>query len=800
MINNPYKSFPHQKVSSGAKTYKWFKDNVDAAENLLLTREHKIRNSHVNKINNYNLINNIINEDDIERVFNPMGFTGTFPASTQNYNKILPKINLLIGEERKRRFDYRIITVSEDAVSEFEESMMSALMELAVNNITGKLTDENLIQQKIQKIARYYKYEYQDVQQDVANKLVKYIWKEQDIKEVLDRGFYDLLIAGEEIYRIDIIAGNVVVKKVNPLNLFVSRSGDSPFVEDADIITEIEYMPVGQVIDEFYEYLSAKQIDQLEKFNSNSGGDGVLQHRTFNPIWGIEDVFEESGYNIPKALSGIDNSHYSYYDTNHNIRILRTRWKGRRKIYKVTYFDENGDLQETIKSEYYVANKELGETVTPLWISEWHEGTKIGEDIYVKMQVRDVQIRNRSNLSICHPGYVGVYYNINSNQAQSFVDILKPYQYLYNIFMKRLEFAFARYKAPIAELDLSKKPDTWDMEKWMYYAEVLGWLVVDPYNEGKEGAGKGVLAGHFNTTGKVINPDIGNYIQQTIMMLEFLENKINETSGVTPQREGAISNSETLGGVERAVTQSSHITEQYFAIHEKVKMKVLSTILETAKFAYKDDKNKIVQFILDDIGREYLRFDGSALNSSQFGIFVSNSQADTELHQSLKQLAHALVQNDKMDVKTLIDIFMSDSMSAIRRKIEYSEEERLMREEQNIKQQNEVQQAMIEADREMKMFEIENSNQIEREKMQNAIDIKVLDINAKLGTMKPDENNNGIADELEKTKIKLQEMKAKMDADYKKAQLKETERHNKIQEELERSKIKKMSNNKTTKK
>ncbi len=51
---------------------------------------------------------------------------------------------------------------------------------------------------------------------------------------------------------------------------------------------------------------------------------------------------------------------------------------------------------------------------------------------------------------------------------------------------------------------------------------------------------------------------------------------MGEIAGVNKQREGQVSNRETLGGIERAVTQSSHITEWWFMKHEDVKKRVLS--------------------------------------------------------------------------------------------------------------------------------------------------------------------------------------------------------------------------------
>ena len=67
---------------------------------------------------------------------------------------------------------------------------------------------------------------------------------------------------------------------------------------------------------------------------------------------------------------------------------------------------------------------------------------------------------------------------------------------------------------------------------------------------------------------------------------------MSEVVGISKQREGQISNRETVGGVERATLQSSHITEWVFVTHEDVKRRVLDCFIETAKIAMKGRNKK----------------------------------------------------------------------------------------------------------------------------------------------------------------------------------------------------------------
>jgi hypothetical protein len=60
----------------------------------------------------YNLYNSIFDEKDFKRITNPFKVDDGFPATPQDFNIIRPKIDLLIGEETKRPFNFRVIRTS----------------------------------------------------------------------------------------------------------------------------------------------------------------------------------------------------------------------------------------------------------------------------------------------------------------------------------------------------------------------------------------------------------------------------------------------------------------------------------------------------------------------------------------------------------------------------------------------------------------------------------------------------------------------------------------------------------------
>jgi len=784
------KVFPPQKLSAKDKTEKWAIRCLEAGEDLALFSSNSIRESYENKVANYNLANDILNTKDIQKVVNPMGIQGgEFPAKMQNYPIINPKIDLLVGEERKRRFDWTVRVINEDAISQKEDQKKQEIFQLAQQFIQSEAMSEEDLNEKLKKLQKYHLYEFQDLKERTANHLLNYLFKTLNLKEEFNRGFEDALIAGEEIYCTDIVAGEPILRKVNPLNIFTVRSGESPWIEDSDIIVEDTYVTPGSIIDEYHDVLTDKQVQQIDIGLTSDESEGFINIGSKEPSF----ISSDGLIDIGNAESANNRLRGEYFDGEGNIRKTRILWKSWKKIGFLTYPDENGMPQETVVSETYKVNKELGEEIKWEWIREWWETTRLGKSIYVKMQPRPIQFRSMANLSKCNPGYTGLAYNINSSRAKSLMDKMKPYQYLYNVFMYRLELAFAKNKGKIAVLDVSQCPDHWTPEKWMYYFNVLGFYVKDSFKEANKGAAQGKLAGQMQQNNQVLDLETGNFIQQQIMMLQFLEQQVGQISGISAQRQGQIENRELVGNVERAVTQSSHITEKWFGLHSNVKVKALTLLLETAKEAYKEQKDKRFQYVLDDMSTYTLSMDGSEFRDADYGIIVTDGSTDEELRGTLKQLAQAGLQNDKLNFSQLIDIYMTPSMASMRRKLETAEEEKSQMMQDQFQQQQEIEQAKIQEMKENR--EDLQAHELEKLDRQFIYDkeLKQMEIDAKTNEQIIDLNHNGVDDRLEQQKIenerRLKENKLEHDKNIDRQDMSMIEREKNEKQRLEKEKL-----------
>jgi len=745
---------PRQKLSYKSKNKTWRKENVDQGDKFSYYTNESVRQTIQNRVTNLNLYNGILDPRDLVTTLNPHGLKADFiPEEIPHHPIMVPKLDVLVGEEINRKFDWHLTVTNPDAISAKEKDKVKEVRKRLISLMQSNLSKEEL-ETELRGLDKYMRYEYQDLRERMGNHLLKHYYEELSFAKKFNAGFKDALIMGEEIYQCDIVSKEPILEKLNPLKVHTVRSGNSSAIEDSDLIVIEDHWSPGRIIDTFYDQLKPKEIEFITQYTTSTKGSYTSDDENHllirDNIDAYIDIAEINGHSF--------NSNYT--DATGNIRVLRVYWRSQKKIQKVKYYDQFGQTQYKIMSEEYIADKGLGEESTTLWVNEWWEGTKIGKDIYIQMRPKEVQYNRLNNPSKCSSGIVGEIYNTNQGKAVSLVDRMKNYQYLYDVIWDRLNKAIAKNLGKILLLDISMVPNGWEPEKWIAQATSMGLGIVDGFKEGNAGAAQGKLAGGLNGNNtKAIDLETGNYIQQHINLLEYIKMEMGEIAGISKQREGNVSNRETLGGVERAVTQSAHITEWWFMKHEDLKKRVLKTFLETAKYALKG-RNKKLEYISDDFSKHILEVDGTLISDCDFGLTITTSTQTEKVKNTLEQLAQAFMQNGG-SFSTVIDIMTSSSIADMRKKIEYNEdlvrqqESQARQQEAELAQQEEMnKQALEQAKLQMDKYKIDADNQtkiqIEMMKQNEAVDAR-------------DNNNDGVDDISADDKLKLEYDKMKND-------------------------------------
>jgi len=790
-------NFPNQKVSDSKKNEKWYKKCVDFAEGLVGSNEY-YRGEFGNKTENYNLRANVINVENFEKYINPAQLDlDSFPAKFQHVGIGNAKIDLLIGDyiSRKREFKVYISGKDEDSNTRKEEELKEKLFEKTLA-ILAKKPDEQTVQKEVEKVKQFMTYDYQDLAEKTANLILTREYKENNFEFLFRRTFEDLLVAGEQVIQCDVLGGKPVMRRIDPRNVFTMGGGSSLYLHEKDIIVIYQYRSLGQILDDYWDKLTDKDVKILEEKNnyradassSNNGNLATLVSNT-GQITG-PDNGSTTDDNIKLVSPDSVQKHAFGGDINERgeIREVTVYWRSRRKIGKLTYIDELGDEQITYVNEYYKPVTEEGEVVKYMWVNEWLRGTKIGPNIYTMMEPVSHSSKSMTNLSSGTPPIIGMSTNTNGYKVQSCMDLLKPFDYAYDIGFWKRELEIATFKGTATAVNTALIPSGWDPAEWLQYTAVDKIMFLDPTQEVLKGPAQGKAAGAFNTfiTQEVSMGANQAGIQMLTNYLANIEATMGKIAGVQGAREGEIGTREAVRNVQAEITQFAKVTERWFQLDSEFRRLVLSKYLEACKIAYKDNPQR-GSFLLDDLGQEFVQ-QYSEFSETEFDIHVSDSNSDTQLFNDLRQLAQAAIQNGNAQIADLVSIYTSGSSQNIARKLKDSSE-------RMAQQQKEAQQQQQQSAQQMKQMEMQD-NQAEREfkAMEKQKDResqeRIAEMRSDAMSLRGDADRDGIPDMLEVEKARQKGMIDSKKLELEQRKQSENERNNRVKEELSRNKQK----------
>lgn len=787
--------FPLQRLPMSKKTQDWKEACVDyiAGHSQGSSRDGNNRSRKEEMQTYYDLYNSIYSEKDLKYVTNPFKQQDGFPAMAQDYNIIKPKIDLLLGEETKRPFNFRVVHTSDIATSEIQDKAKQMIVDYIQATIMSKLGPEEQAryQEALQsgeimtpeQIQKYISKDYKDIAEITAYHSLNYLKNKLNITHEFFKGWKDALIGGEEIYYVGIVNGEPCLQRINPIYFdYDSDTSDLEFIHEAQWCCYEMIMSLTEVYDRLYDKMSEKQLNELLDMMDDRSKGGVTPE--------VRKTSLDYPHIKTHSINGFSSNPFEEAD---NIHVWHCCWKSLKKIGFVNIINpETGMPEEYQVDETY---KETGNEldVEWKWIIEVWEGYRIGQDLYVGIQPVEYQHISADNPNAQRLPYTGVIYNNTNSRPRSLVSMMKPLQYMYIVLWYRLELAMARDKGKVVTMDITQIPKSMniDVAKWMHYLSALGVNFVNPYEEGWDIPGReGGKPSQFNQI-SALDLTMANTIDQYINLMDKIESMLSEISGVSKQREGSISSNELVGNVERSVVQSAHITEPWFWVHNQVKKECLTMLLDTVKHAWKDNKTSI-QYVLDDATRAFLTLSDDFFYEDM-DIFVEDTTKNQQQIEALKNLMQPAMQNGA-SLLDIAEIITMDNVTMIRSKLEEIEQKRMEqqqameqaqaeREQQMAQIQNEIKEEELmlkEAEMDLKKYEIDSNN---------ATKITVAQLNAYRGAENMDQDMNGIPDPIEIGKQAIEQQKVNSDIASKQFEFNNKKREMEMKREIENKKI-----------
>ena len=691
-----YKNIPRQKLSISKKTKEWKEECVEAYIGISSLGSFGIsssaRKEDLQKL--YDLYNGVIASSDYNSVLKPYGKTRkNFPAEMRNYPIIKPIIDLLLGEKSKRPFNYTVSVVNADAVSIKEQEKSKLLFQNMQQQFINKMAQSGMETQNPEEevqmpkeILEMFERSYVDQRALLGQHAMNYIMEKEEMYDKMQKAWFHFLVSGEVYTERGVRGSNPFYDVLNPLDVDYDLDPDLEFVEDGDWAVHRKSSHASTIIDNYYEYLSDANVDQLENPTRDIQDSLLLYERT-------------SGDSFRSSL----------------IEVMTVYWKSRKRVGFLSFIDPNtGEMEEEEVLDGFkmpAELKEVGAKLEWLWVNEVWEGIRIDGDIYIKIQPVPNQRGTMDNPSKCKLPLNGRRYSDTNSANISLVSLGIPYQLNYNIFKYRLELAIARSKDIVAQFDINMIPKKWDMDKFMHMVEGTGIAWVDYNKEGVQ------LSPQHQS---VLDMSIKT-IEQYLGLLNSIMEEWEKISGVNRQRQGTIGTYEGKSTSQQAIVQSSHITEDLFRKFSRLEQRDLQAMLDYSKEAWVDGKKGM--YVMPDGTTEFLDIESLSHMESEYGVFMTDSGSEQEKLMKVEGLAQSMIQNG-VPASTVAEMIDTQSFTQLKDKIKQAEKQMQELEQQQQQAQQQMEEAKLQAQKE----QLDNIN--ENEQKDRDVKVQIAEIQA----------------------------------------------------------------------
>ena len=573
----------------------------------------------------------------------------------------------------------------------------------------------------------------------------------------------------------------------NPIRVFFHKSPDVKYVEDGDFVGRIFYLSISEIINRYGHKMKKEDLENLygDYLNKKKFGGAeysffqatnvpfenypeyarTVQAFGFDPHTGIPFTGSFGNFTSQDA-DVLFNSSSSTYNLQGLVQTTEAYWRSQKKVgFLIMKDPQSGEVIEELVAEDFIIPdfvtevtdndiynefvfnpaKEMN-TIRWTWVNETWGGIKINAlnsvtagGIYIDIKALPFQFKGDTNpyevkLPVC-----GAIFNNRNAKSMSLVDMMKPYQILYNIFMNRIYQLASTEIGKVLLLDPRMVPNDKDwggeknVQKWITMTKETKIAQIDTSPGSRAGS-------NFNQFTVQDLREFDN-IKASVEIARLIEEQAMFQVGITQARLGNVQASETATGIQQSINNSYAQTESYFTRFGNYKRRVLQMNLDIAQFCAATDRDMTLSLIQDDMSRQFIKMNGIDLLNSQLGIRVFNSQELLRQNEMMKQL---IMKNNTTN----------SSMSALAQAI-YTESpakliEILRKMEDDIKQQTQDERdhesQMQQADLKAKQDAIDkqnawqaNQNQLEREN-------KLRDSVIKVANFDTDTKDNGQID------------------------------------------------------
>lgn len=736
---------PIQKLAENKKDKAWQDANID-----YWTQSCTYVNSYVDNL--YKLANGELDELDYSIYTKPYGDRSGktanqgFPAKLRNYPIIPAIINLLMGEKRDRPIIYNVIVNNEDVVNrkrldeiQLYKNYSQQLYINELNRLGIKTEEESKELPELEQLMSDFHKNWSDSRAELGQEILEFIIQDKKVKEKFIDGFLDFLVTGCVFTFKEPIRDEVEYQILKIRDTGFIGSNHIKFVEDADAACSRLRLTPSEFVDKFYDIIEEEQAVDLLQWLDTMAYNGSQPYNT-NLMMVASDV--DNGRNY--LGNGFSTSAIKNYPNNplynYTVLVEYVTWKGWIHIKELEVTNAYGEVERIEVPFEYKESIEDGEVlIRSEWVIQPYEGYRIDSKFFLGFKELTNKRGTFNNPSKSKIGINGRIKKMGDFKALSMVELLAPFQHLYNFGHYKLNFMMSKNKEKLMLMPIGLIPNTdgMDMVDWFYYADATGMAFFDESHDN---------INQIISSIKSIDLSLGNYINFMYDYINRIKQEAEELIGISRQRKGNVNSTDGLGVNQEANYRSSLITESYFAEYDEFQETEFNGLLDHSKFAYRNGKKG--QYISSE-GRLALLdidIDKIDIQSCDYGVRVSSAKKYQLMREKLEHFAEAMAQNGAKG-STLGLILKAegnfnkllDTLSEIEEKEAALANEQAQADRDNQLQIQQMMSADKQADRDLKRYEIDTKASTDIEKTLitasafpdgSEIDVTGLDVNA----------------------------------------------------------------------
>lgn len=629
------------------------------------------------------------------------------PTSVEFIPLVRKHIDVLIGEYLSTPISPKISCKDEKTLSNIHRDKQIAINQAVVTELKSYLkgqlssdpaisqTTAKMIENKIQTLMKELDENFISSYEIAAQNMVDYSMQSRNIDFLNKRKIIltDLLISGTCYYKVcpHASGSSVNFRVLNPLNTFIERNPESPYLKHSGRSVIREYLTKHQILNKYGHYLKEDDLDTIEDM------DYLGESGTTTYIRGFETAVSTAVIS-DGVLGGYEITPMLPYDRN-SSRYFRMY-----PVYEVEW------LESELEDGKYVMNR--------------YEGIRIGTEIYIPIGKSENVVRSMDDPTHCDLLVNGIFYSDRNGDPFSLVLSTANLQDKNDVLHFYRDNVIAESGTAGDWVDLAYVPKVFGEElterllKWKAYKK-QGLAIIDSSQEGLPPMN--TTFGGFDDTIKL----------QTIQAIDLAIQRNEETcsmiTGVFREKLGGVEQRDAVTNVQVGIRQSSYITKQYYQLMDLMTREILLDILNVGKIVYK--KGVTGTLVLGDKLNKVFTALPEHFTVSDHDIHIVDTSEVKIEQETMKQLAMEFTKGGASDPELIINMITASGLTNMKAEIKKSLNKRKEENDQAGQLNQQVQQldqqlkeVSTEAQKLQKEVQRLNSEKLELEKQRLAFE------------------------------------------------------------------------------